>query len=429
MPVTVLIGTQWGDEGKGRVVDWLARDAAIVARYNGGDNAGHSITIGSHVARLHLIPSGIFYPNVVCLLASGMVINPKNLLREMDEIRAIGTDVSPERLKISANAHLVLPTHVALDNALEKFRGDEALGTTKRGIGVAYSTKMLRTNLRAGDLREPEHFADQLYKQITHANQQLVHEYRTAPLNADSLSSEYFDYAHRLAPYVEDTGIVVHEALARGAHVVAEGAQGFLLDIDMGTYPYVTSSSTGVAGALSGLGIGPQQIARVIGVLKAFNTRVGAGPFPTELHDETGARLRGTGANPWDEFGSTTGRPRRTGWLDLVALRYATRNNGVTELVITKMDVLSGFETLQVCTAYRSKGEVVREYPSDTLRLKQIEPVYETVPGWREDVRGARKRKDLPAAARAYIERIEQYTGVPASLVSVGSERDQIITG
>src|SRR5512143_1752619 len=270
-----------------------------------------------------------------------MVINPKNLLREMDEVHAAGYDVSPARLKISQNAHLVLPDHVALDAALEKFRGDEAIGTTRRGIGVAYSAKMLRTNLRAGDLREPEYFADALHKQITHANQQLVHEYSVPALDADTLSAEYFGYAKRLAPYIANTTPLVHAALARGEHIVAEGAQGVLLDIDMGTYPYVTSSSTGVAGALSGLGIGPRAITRVVGVLKAFNTRVGAGPFPTELNDATAARLRGTGANPWDEFGSTTGRPRRTGWLDLVALKYVAQTNGVTELVITKMDILS----------------------------------------------------------------------------------------
>ncbi|MBI5876773.1 MAG: adenylosuccinate synthase [Chloroflexi bacterium] len=429
MPVTVLIGAQWGDEGKGRVVDWLARDAQVVARYNGGDNAGHSITIGSRVIRLHLVPSGIFYKDVACLLAAGMVINPKNLLREMDEIQTAGYDVSPARLTISHNAHLVLPTHVALDAALEKFRGGDAIGTTQRGIGVAYSAKMLRTNLRAADLREPEHFADALHKQVTHANQQLAHEYRAPALNADALSAEYYAYAKRLASYIGDTSPIVHAVLARGGHIVAEGAQGVLLDIDMGTYPYVTSSNTGVAGALSGLGIGPQPITRIVGVLKAFNTRVGAGPFPTELFDATGAHLRGTGANPWDEYGSTTGRPRRTGWLDLVALKYATRNNGVTELVITKMDVLSGFGALKLCTGYRYKGELLADFPADAAVLQQVEPVYESAPGWAADVSGARKRSDLPAAARAYIARIEEFTGVPASLISVGPERDQIIIG
>ncbi|MEP7200918.1 MAG: adenylosuccinate synthetase, partial [Chloroflexota bacterium] len=235
MPITVLIGTQWGDEGKGRVVDWLARDARIVARYNGGDNAGHSITIGARVIRLHLIPSGIFYPNVLCLLASGMVINPKNLLREMDEVRAAGYEVSPARIRISESAHLVLPMHIALDAAQEKARGDDALGTTKRGIGVAYATKMLRTNLRAGDLRDAERFADALHKQITHANLQLVHEYHTLPLDADTLSAEYFEFARRLAPYLANTSALVHEALARDEQIVAEGAQGVLLDIDLGT--------------------------------------------------------------------------------------------------------------------------------------------------------------------------------------------------
>jgi len=429
MPITVLIGAQWGDEGKGRVVDWLARDAGIVARYNGGDNAGHSITIGPRVIKLHLIPSGIFYPNATCLLAGGMVINPRNLIREMEEVRAAGYEVSPRRIKISESAHLVLPTHIALDAALEAARGGDALGTTKRGIGVAYSTKMLRTNLRAGDLRDAERFSDLLRRQITQANRQLEHEFHATPLDADALSAEYFKYARQLAPYLANTAVLVHDALREKQIIVAEGAQGVLLDIDLGTYPYVTSSSTGVAGALSSLSVGPKAITRVIGVLKAFNTRVGSGPFPTELNDETGARLRGTGANPWDEFGSTTGRPRRTGWLDLVALRYAVRSNGIDELVLTKLDILSGFESLKVCVGYRWRDAELTEFPTDAAILARCEPVYETLPGWQEDVTAARERSELPAAARAYIEYIEQRTGVQFSLISVGPEREQIITG
>ena len=428
MPITVLLGAQWGDEGKGRVVDWLARDAGIVARYNGGDNAGHSITIGTRVIKLHLIPSGIFYPNAVCLLGGGMVINPRNLIREMEEVRAAGYEVSPQRIKISESAHLVLPTHIALDAAMESARGGDALGTTKRGIGVAYSTKMLRTNLRAGDLRDAERFADLLQRQIGQANRQLEHEFQAAPLDAQALSAEYFEYARVLAPYLANTAVLVHDALRANRHIVAEGAQGVLLDIDLGTYPYVTSSSTGVAGALSGLSVGPKAITRVIGVFKAFNTRVGSGPFPTELNDETGARLRGTGANPWDEFGSTTGRPRRTGWLDLVALGYAVRSNGIDELVVTKLDILSGFDSLKVCVGYRWRGAELSEFPADHAILSQCEPVYETLPGWHEDVTGARKRSELPAAARGYLEFIEQRTGVPFSLISVGPEREQIIT-
>lgn len=428
MPITVLIGAQWGDEGKGRVVDWLARDASIVARYNGGDNAGHSITIGERVIRLHLIPSGIFYPNVTCLLGSGMVINPKNLLREMDEVRAAGYEVSPERMKISESAHLVLPTHIALDAAMEQALADQALGTTKRGIGVAYSTKALRTNLRAGDLRDAERFADLMHHQVTHTNRQLAYEFQALPLNADVLSSEYYDYARKLAPYLANTSTLVHAALDKGQKIVAEGAQGFLLDLDLGTYPFVTSSSTGVAGALSGLSVGPQAITRIIGVTKAFNTRVGSGPFPTELMDETGSRLRGTGANPWDEFGSTTGRPRRTGWLDLVALKYAARCNGITDWVVTKLDILSGFEQLKVCTAYHYKGEQISEYPADAAILARCEPVYATLPGWTDNVSKARKRRDLPQAACKYIEFIEQQTGVHASGISVGPERDQFMT-
>lgn len=429
MPITVLIGTQWGDEGKGRVVDWLARDAQMVARYNGGDNAGHSITVGKQVLRLHLIPSGIFYPHVTCLLGSGMVINPKNLLREMADLRAVGCDVSPDRLKLSENAHLVLPTHVALDEAMEQARGGEALGTTKRGIGVAYATKMLRTNQRACDLSDPDRFANTLYKHIAQTNEQLTRDYHAQPLDADALAAEYCAYAQQLAPYLANTAVVVHEALARGAPIVAEGAQGVLLDIDLGTYPYVTSSSTGVAGALSGLSVGPQQITRVIGVAKAFNTRVGSGPFPTELHDAIGARLRGTGENPWDEFGSTTGRPRRTGWLDLVALRYAVRTNGVTELALTKLDVLSGLDEIKVCMDYDLRGEREVDFPCDATALAACTPVYVSFDGWHDSVSEARQRAALPKAARAYIEFIEQQVEVPITLISVGPEREQIIVG
>jgi adenylosuccinate synthase len=429
MAITVLIGAQWGDEGKGRVVDWLARDAQIVARYNGGDNAGHSITIGNKVIRLHLIPSGIFYPQVLCLLGSGMVINPKNLLREMDEVRAAGYEVSPARMKISESAHLVLPSHVALDAAMERSRGGEAIGTTKRGIGVAYATKMLRTNLRAADLRDAERFSHQMYKTIEQANRQLEHDYGAEPLDADALAGEYHDYAVQLAPYLANTSQLVHQALARGEHIVAEGAQGVLLDIDLGTYPYVTSSPTGTAGAMLGLSVGPQTITRVIGVAKAFSTRVGAGPFPSELNDAIGARLRGTGKNPWDEYGSTTGRPRRTGWLDLVALKYACRINGVTELVLTKLDILSEFDELKVCTAYRLKGEIIEDFPADAAVLAKCEPVHTILKGWHENVRQARRRSDLPQAARDYIEFIEGQMGLCASMVSVGPEREQIIWG
>ncbi len=427
MPITVLIGTQWGDEGKGRVVDVLAREADIVARYNGGDNAGHSITIGDNVIRLHLIPSGIFYAHVTCLLGSGMVVNPKNLLRELEEVRSAGYDVSPERIQLSESAHLVLPTHVALDAAMERARADGALGTTMRGIGVAYASKMQRTNLRASDLRDAERFADLLHKQIEQTNQQLANEYHAALLDADALCAEYHDYALRLAPYIVNTARTVHDALARGAHIVAEGAQGVLLDIDLGTYPFVTSSSTGVAGVLNGLGVGPQAITRVVGVAKAFSTRVGSGPFPTELHDEIGARLRGTGANPWDEFGSTTGRPRRTGWLDLVALKYAIRTNGIGELVLTKLDVLSGLDELNVCVAYELSGARVSDFPTDAAALNAVTPQYVTLDGWQDDVSRARKRSDLPNLAHTYVDYIETQLGVPITMISVGPEREQII--
>lgn len=426
MPLHVVIGAQWGDEGKGRILDAIAGEAAVVARFSGGDNAGHTVTAGGKIYKLHLIPSGIVHPLPVCVLGNGMVINPARLLEEMKSLQTQGIDVSPSRMRISHAAHLITPLHIALDRAEEACRS-KRLGTTGRGIGPAYTEKAARRGLRAELLAFPEECADQIQAHVCRGNEQLEKLYGQAPLDADAIAASFCEYAKVLKPYITDTSALVNEALQAGKTVLAEGAQGALLDLDLGTYPYVTSSSTGVAGAMAGLGIGARHLGRVIGVVKAFQTRVGEGPFPTEQTGETGDRLRGTGSLPWDEFGTTTGRPRRCGWLDLVLLRYTARNNGITEFVITKLDILSGLPTLRLCNAYRLRGAVERDPAFGLAGLEAAEPQYLELPGWKEDIRQFRQRSQLPAAAAGYVETIHRETGVPISLVSVGSEREELI--
>jgi len=424
MSVVALLGAQWGDEGKGHIADKLAAQSALVARYNGGDNAGHTITFGSTMVRTHLIPAGAFHPRAVCALGAGMVINLKSLAREVDELNKLGADLNPARLKLDTAAHLLLPGHVSLDGITEHRRGGGAIGTTKRGIGPAYTDKAARVGLRAGAIADPDSFADAMWAHCERTNMSLRDVFELE-LETESVVAEYKALAQRFAPHLADVTSLVHQSLDRGELVLAEGAQGALLDLDHGTYPYVTSSSTVAGGVLTGLGVGPKHVARVIGVAKAFCSRVGAGPFPTELKDELGSRLRGTGANPWDEFGSTTGRPRRTGWLDLVALKHAARINGLTELVLTKLDILTGLSPLCVCTAYVCRGQRLTDFPRGDS-LSQCEPVYTELPGWTDDIGGARSLDDLPAAARAYVEKVEAFTGVHVSHVSVGPERSQI---
>ncbi|HLF25681.1 MAG TPA: adenylosuccinate synthase [Anaerolineae bacterium] len=426
MPVTALIGAQWGDEGKGHIADKLAAQSAIVARYNGGDNAGHSITMGETLVRTHLIPAGAFHPHSICVLGAGMVINLRSLAREVDELNRLGANLNPARLKIDQAAHLLLPSHIALDGAGERQRGSDAIGTTQRGIGPAYTDKAARIGLRAGRLAYAGSFAEAVGMHVERTNTLLTRDYHLSPLDPDAIVAEYSALAARFAPHLADTTTLIHAALERGDHVLAEGAQGTLLDLDHGTYPFVTSSSTTSGGVLTALGIGPRHVTRVIGIAKAFCSRVGAGPFPTELNDALGDQLRGTGANPWDEYGSTTGRPRRTGWLDLVALKYAARVNGLTELVLTKLDILTGLDPLRVCTAYSLHGEATTDFPGDAAVLYRCKPVYTELPGWRDNITGARRLADLPSTARAYIEQIQSYTGVPVSHVSVGPDRSQI---
>lgn len=427
MPVTIVVGAQWGDEGKGKVIDWLGEQVDLVARFAGGDNAGHTVTVAGERYALHLIPSGILYPGKLCLMGGGMVVNPVSLLAEMDDLAVRGVDVSSDRLKLSVGAHLILPYHIALDGAQEVGRGKDAIGTTKRGIGPAYTDKSARIGLRAGAMRDPEGFAEKVHQAVEDKNTILTKVYGQAPLDTRVVAAEFHDYARRLAPYLADVSLIVNQALQAGKHVLCEGAQGTLLDLDHGTYPFVTSSAPTAGGALIGLGFGPRHVERIIGLVKAYTTRVGAGPFVTELLDESGDRLRGTGADPWDEFGTTTGRPRRCGWLDAVILRYAARVNGFTHLALTKLDILSGFESLKIAVAYDYAGQRLEHLPTDAEVLAACRPIYEELPGWSEDIRGARALDDLPAAARRYVERIEALVGVPVALIGVGPGREQTL--
>ena len=427
MPITILIGAQWGDEGKGRVVDWLAASADIVARYAGGDNAGHTVALDGQVYKLHLIPSGILHSNIVSVMGNGMVINPVNLVREIEVLRVMGVRISPERLVISSRAHIITPAHIALDEAKELALGEAKIGTTLRGIGPAYLDKTGRAGIRTGDmLLDVEEFAERLVASIETTNEELRSQ-GLEPLDARAAAQSYLDAAAILRPYIRDVSIYLYEALKAGKQVVCEGAQGTLLDIDHGSYPFVTSSSPTAGGALTGLGVGPLFVNRVLGVAKAFSTRVGGGPMPTELDGDIAGHFRGSGANFWDEFGTTTGRPRRCGWLDVVMLRYAVGVNGLSELMLTKMDILSGLDELKLATAYMIDGKRFEYPPVTNEQLERATPIYESMPGWREDISNCREFGDLPKAARDYIERVAQLCEAPIDMVSVGPERDQIV--
>jgi adenylosuccinate synthase len=425
MPLDLIVGAQWGDEGKGRIVDHLAAGADLVARWGGGDNAGHSVTIGDQVHRLHLIPSGILHPHTVCLLGAGMVVHPGRLVDEIRRLQQIGVDASPARLKLSSAAHIITPAHLALDAADEAGREGGQLGTTRRGIGPAYTDKAARRGLRAGAMRSPEEFSRSVTDSVVRAAASLPPEHTSMLPEARAAGQEYAQHAEFLLPYLADTGRMVDEALSQGKLVLGEGAQGTLLDLDHGTYPYVTSSCTTTAGALAGLGIGAQHLRQVIGVVKSFQTRVGAGPFPTELSGEIADRLRGTGDRPWDEFGTTTGRPRRIGWLDAVLLRYAHRLNGLTALALTKLDILSGLDPLYLCSDYRHLAS--DQAPLDMSDLPQVSPIHLSLPGWQSDLQHARTWEDLPVTARNFVLEVERQAGVPVWLISVGPERHQLV--
>ncbi len=427
MPAIIVIGAQWGDEGKGRVVDDLADQVRLVARYNGGDNAGHTVVAEGHKLQLHLVPSGVLHRHVTCLIGGGVVVNPVQLLQEMDELAARGVDVGAQRIKLAAAAHLILPSHRALDGAGETARGRGAIGTTRRGIGPVYADKAARVGLRAGQMAAPESFAEEVATVVAQHNQQLQAVYGQAPLPADEIAAQYCACAQRLQAHLVDGTALVGELLASGATILCEGAQGTLLDLDHGSYPFVTSSSTIAGGALTGLGFGPREVNRVIGVGKAYTTRVGGGPFPTELLDEVGARIREVG----HEYGTTTGRPRRCGWLDLPILRHAVRVNGLSELAMTKLDVLTGVDPLRVAVAYERQGERADVFPAERGLAETgrppWQPVYEELPGWTEDLESARRMEELPAPARDYVGYVERALGVPITLIGVGPEREQVV--
>jgi adenylosuccinate synthase len=426
MPVDIIIGAQWGDEGKGRITDLLAGQSDAVARFSGGDNAGHTVAVKEETFKLHLIPSGIVHDGKLCIVGNGTVINPAVFLREIDALAERGVDVRPERLKISHRAHLITPAHIALDKAHEAQRGPEAIGTTQRGIGPAYTDKVSRNGLRAHLLTNTAVLTDALTHHINRHNKTLIAAGQE-PVNLPQTLALFDGYAQRLAPYLDETAVLLEKALRKGQTVLAEGAQGTLLDIDHGTYPFVTSSSPTAGGAMTGLGLGPRSVGRIIGVAKAFTSRVGSGPFVTELDGDAAVRLRGTGTNPWDEYGTTTGRPRRVGWLDLVILRHAVRVNSLSELALTKLDILSGLDELPVCVAYELNGRRLEHFPADLDQIAQCQPIYETLPGWQEDVMQAREWGDLPLNAQNYIGFVAAQTNTRVTMASVGPKRAQVV--
>ncbi len=417
MAVTVVVGSQWGDEGKGKVVDLLASKFDIVARYQGGANAGHTIKRGEKEYVLHLLPSGVFSPGVHCIIGNGVVIDPKALVSEIQNVQELGYDLKG-RLWISGNAHCILPYHLAL----EKEQSADRIGTTRRGIGPAYMDKVARSGIRIAELVDVDVFSERVRNEVEQKNL-ILKGYGQKGLDTEELIAEYKDCAQILSEYVTDTAHFLHEALDQDKKILAEGAQGCLLDIDFGTYPYVTSSSPTAGGVCTGLGVPPTSITRTIGISKAYCTRVGHGPFPTELTDMTGAHLQKIGG----EFGATTGRPRRCGWLDLVALRYSCRLNGFSELALTKLDVLSGLETVKVCVEYTQEGVQKFHFINDALALTKVTPRYEVMQGWDENICGCRDWNELPGAAKGFIRRIQSFMGIPITMISTGPKRSQTI--
>jgi len=422
MPNIVVVGLQWGDEGKGKIVDFLSEKADIVARYQGGHNAGHTVVINNEKFILHLIPSGILYKNKVCLIGNGVVVEPEALLNEIQGLKDRGVEIN-KNLFLSKNAHLIMPYHIALDRESERLRGAKSIGTTGRGIGPTYCDKIGRAGFRVADLLQPDTFREKLKAHLYHVNFLLENLYKAPGFTVDEIHEKYMSYAGKLSEYIADTDIIVNKTISAKGNVLFEGAQGTLLDIDHGTYPYVTSSNAIAGGACTGLGVGPTKISRVLGVVKAYTTRVGGGPFPTEITDSLGEKIREKGG----EYGATTGRPRRCGWLDMVILRHSARINGLTGLAVTKLDILDGLDFLKICTAYRYNGNTYEEFPKESSIFSECEPVYEEIEGWQESTHGISDFDLLPKAAKKYIKKIEKMLRIKVHIISTGQRRDEII--
>ncbi|MGH7773947.1 MAG: adenylosuccinate synthase [Candidatus Binatia bacterium] len=423
MANVAVIGAQWGDEGKGKIVDLFTHDADIVVRFQGGNNAGHTLVVDGEKTVLHLIPSGALHPNKLCVIGNGVVVDPEVLLEEIRALKERGYLLDDSLMRISEEAHLIMPYHKSIDQARERLRGKGKIGTTGRGIGPAYEDKVARIGIRLIDLLEEETFREKLKHNIGEKNIYLKAILKEKTLNFREIHDTYCGYRERLKGYVTNTGLLIDREIKAGKKVLFEGAQGTLLDVDHGTYPFVTSSNTVIGGVCAGAGVGPRNIHHIIGISKAYTTRVGSGPFPTELKGLEGEKLKQDG----DEFGATTGRPRRCGWFDAVGVRHAVRINGMTGIALTKLDVLTGFRKIRVCTAYRSEGETYHEFPSSLRVLERAEPVWEELEGWDATCSGARKLSDLPINAQRYVRRLEEIVGTEMVLVSVGPERDQTI--
>jgi adenylosuccinate synthase len=418
----VLVGTQWGDEGKGKIIDVLAKDVHYIVRYQGGNNAGHTVWVKGSQFILHLIPSGILWPDKECVIGNGVVIDPKILLHEMDELkrRSISTK---GRLYISELAHVIFPYHRTLDRIKETQRGSARIGTTGRGIGPAYIDKVSRTGIRMVDLLNDSVFSEKLKVNVEEINRALKKYYKETPIDLKLLLKEYKSYAKRLRPYIKNTHLLLNNAINKKQSILFEGAQGTFLDVDFGTYPFVTSSNSTAGGACTGTGVGPTKIDSVIGVLKAYTTRVGEGPFPAEFDPNMSAFIREKGG----EFGATTGRPRRCGWLDMVMVRHSVLVNGITDFAVTKLDVLSGLEQIKICVAYKYKGRLLKDFPSDISILNDVEPVYEIMPGWRENLTGIKRIADLPINTKKYLDRVRELSGTNIKIISIGVDRDDTI--
>ena len=420
MSSVVVVGTQWGDEGKGKITDFLSEKAEYVARYQGGDNAGHTIQFGGETYKLHLIPSGIFSPEKLCIIGNGVVVNPKSLVTELAYLHE--RNITTDNLRISDRAHVILPYHIELDRLQEEAKGDKKIGTTIKGIGPAYMDKAARVGIRIADLLVREVFEERLRLNLEDKNRQFTKLYDANPMNFEEIFEEYYEYGQQIKQYVCDTSVLLNDALDNGKRVLFEGAQGVMLDIDQGTYPFVTSSNPLAGGVTIGSGVGPSKVTKVVGVCKAYTSRVGDGPFPTELFDEIGSRIREVGR----EYGTTTGRPRRVGWFDSVVMRHSKRVSGITNLCLNSIDVLTGLETVKICVAYRkSNGEEISHYPASLVELGQCEPVYEELPGWSEDITGCRTLDELPIEAQNYVRRVSELVGVKISTFSVGPDRNQ----